>query len=189
LIFVKFTVNASHANKITEMADLKRTTAHPATQQQMATDEQSRLSTVIAPPAPPSLGKRRRGEPSIIPVRPLSKRGSAVTQKAASSSSTIEVKPKIQQASKKLPIEPVIEEREREDEEESEHEVDDEERATGTGVKRMRLEINRLQDENQGLLSEQFSRETEIRMEVSLEMAMRSSHLLDQLQDLQAVLG
>jgi uncharacterized protein (DUF342 family) len=50
----------------------------------------------------------------------------------------------------------------------------------------MKVEMIRLQEENQELLSEQFIRETEIRVEVAQEMAQRSAHLLDQLQDIQA---
>ena len=56
---------------------------------------------------------------------------------------------------------------------------------TGSEVKRMRVEIHRLRDENHYLVSEQLQRETEIRMEVSEEMVVRSAHLLDQIQDLQ----
>ena len=56
---------------------------------------------------------------------------------------------------------------------------------TGSEVKRMRVEIHRLREENHYLVSEQLQRETEIRMEVSEEMVVRSAHLLDQIQDLQ----
>lgn len=55
--------------------------------------------------------------------------------------------------------------------EESE-EVDQENIAeTGSAAKRMRSEITRLRVENKELLSQQILRETEIRQEVSLEMA------------------
>jgi hypothetical protein len=55
----------------------------------------------------------------------------------------------------------------------------------GSEAKRLRVEVDRLREENTGLMKEQFSRETEIRMEVSEEMAMRSAHLLNQIQELQ----
>jgi hypothetical protein len=52
----------------------------------------------------------------------------------------------------------------------------------------MKVEMTRLIEDNHNLLSEQYTRESEIRNEVSLEMATRSAQLLDQLQDLQSQL-
>jgi len=49
---------------------------------------------------------------------------------------------------------------------------------------RMRREMEVLRQENLRLAQSQMSREAEIRMEVSQEMADRSNHLLDQIQDL-----
>ena len=65
----------------------------------------------------------------------------------------------------------------------------DDDRISGSEVKRMRTEIARLREENHFLASEQLARETEIRVEVSEEMAVRSAHLLDQIQDLQEQLN
>ena len=42
------------------------------------------------------------------------------------------------------------------------------ETSDGSAVKKMRIEIERLQGENEDLLNEQFTRETEIRVEVSM---------------------
>ena len=52
-------------------------------------------------------------------------------------------------------------------------------------VKRLRTEINHLQEENQLLKSNQFQREFEIREEICDTMATRSNRLLEQIQDLQ----
>ncbi len=49
----------------------------------------------------------------------------------------------------------------------------------------LRDELDKLRQENHELLVQQFSRETEIRTQVAEEMAERSSHLLNQIQDLQ----
>jgi hypothetical protein len=51
--------------------------------------------------------------------------------------------------------------------------------------KKLRLEIQRLESYNSSLLHEQIQKETEIRIEVSEEMALRSQHLLNQIEDLQ----
>lgn len=50
--------------------------------------------------------------------------------------------------------------------------------------KRMKKEIMELKEQNATLMSNQISRETEIREEVSQEMAQRSASLLNQIQDL-----
>ena len=49
----------------------------------------------------------------------------------------------------------------------------------------LRDELDKLRQENHDLLVQQISRETEIRTQVAQEMAERSSHLLNQIQDLQ----
>lgn len=51
--------------------------------------------------------------------------------------------------------------------------------------KRLRLEIQRLESDNRSLLHEQIQKETEIRIEVSEEMALRSQDLLNQIEHLQ----
>jgi septal ring factor EnvC (AmiA/AmiB activator) len=56
---------------------------------------------------------------------------------------------------------------------------------TFSACKRMRAEIDQLRCENKDLLLQQITRETEIRLEVSEEMASRSEHLLQRIQDLQ----
>merc|ERR1711871_1435845 len=52
-------------------------------------------------------------------------------------------------------------------------------------VKQLKAEITRLKEENEELIGNQWKRETEIRIEVSEEMAKRSEHLLDKIQELQ----
>eukprot|EP01038_Epipyxis_sp_PR26KG_P015059 gene15059-20263_t len=51
-------------------------------------------------------------------------------------------------------------------------------------IARILNEIEQLRKENLELKNDQFTRETEIREEVSIEMAMRSNHLLNQIQEL-----
>lgn len=55
--------------------------------------------------------------------------------------------------------------------------------------KRLRQEIQALKELNAQLSFDQYMRETEIRAEVSEEMAMRSGHLLEQIQSLQSQLN
>jgi len=57
--------------------------------------------------------------------------------------------------------------------------------ATGSALKRLKEEVNVMRAQNEQLLREQAMREQEIREEVAEEMAMRSAHLLDQIQELQ----
>lgn len=52
-------------------------------------------------------------------------------------------------------------------------------------VRGLKEEIERLTIENQQLQNDQWARETEIRLEVSEEMAKRSQHLLERIQELQ----
>ena len=52
-------------------------------------------------------------------------------------------------------------------------------------LKSLKIELASLREQNQQLLTQSIARETEIRMEVSEEMAERSSYLLEQIQDLQ----
>lgn len=52
-------------------------------------------------------------------------------------------------------------------------------------LKRLRKDVARLELENKKMHSAQLKRETEIRMQVSEEMAARSAHLLEQIQELQ----
>jgi hypothetical protein len=54
---------------------------------------------------------------------------------------------------------------------------------------KLRLEIEELREENNRLLNSQMLREAEIRMEVSQEMAIRSSHLLEQIEELREQLS
>jgi hypothetical protein len=55
----------------------------------------------------------------------------------------------------------------------------------GTELKRLRVEVTSLRELNASLAYEQLNRETEIRIEVAEEMALRSNHLLEQIQSLQ----
>ena len=52
-------------------------------------------------------------------------------------------------------------------------------------LQKLRDEVTQLKAENQSLLVANFEKETEIRVEVANEMASRSMHLLEQIQDLQ----
>ena len=52
-------------------------------------------------------------------------------------------------------------------------------------LKSLKIELANLREQNQQLVTQSIARETEIRMEVSEEMAERSSYLLEQIQDLQ----
>jgi len=52
-------------------------------------------------------------------------------------------------------------------------------------LKSLKIELANLREQNQQLITQSIARETEIRMEVSEEMAERSSYLLEQIQDLQ----
>jgi ribosomal 50S subunit-associated protein YjgA (DUF615 family) len=56
-------------------------------------------------------------------------------------------------------------------------------------LKRLRQEVSELREANEQLVYAQMTRETEIRMEVSQEMAKRSQHLLEQIQTLQRQLS
>jgi hypothetical protein len=65
----------------------------------------------------------------------------------------------------------------------------DEDALTGSAAKKLKTEVEKLRAENKVLMGDQLARETEIRIEVSEEMAMRSAHLLEQIQDLQSQLA
>ena len=65
----------------------------------------------------------------------------------------------------------------------------DEDALSGSAAKKLKTEVEKLRAENKVLMGDQLSRETEIRIEVSEEMAMRSAHLLEQIQDLQSQLA
>ena len=57
--------------------------------------------------------------------------------------------------------------------------------ATGSALKRLKEEVTQMRAQNELLLREQAMREQEIREEVAEEMAIRSTHLLQQIQELQ----
>lgn len=124
-----------------------------------------------------ALGKRRRAEynnltqadtSSIIEKR-ISKRCSAIAQKATAPCPAVE--DKVRPVSKRVAAVKFAADAPGE-----KAEVEDE-RAT-SGVKRLRDEISRLTIENNLLLSEQFTRETDIRIEVlpSLFLFIRVVH-------------
>lgn len=73
------------------------------------------------------------------------------------------------------------------------NEIDENNDEAGTGsfseCKRLRLEIQLLKEQNSQMMFDQYTRETEIRAEVSEEMALRSNHLLEQIQSLQKQLN
>lgn len=60
---------------------------------------------------------------------------------------------------------------------------------SGSELKRLRIEVVRLETENNQLVKYQLQRETEIREEICEEMTMRSAHLLQQIHDLQEQLS
>lgn len=121
-----------------------------------------------------------------------SKRTSAITHSAPSSSSAISAievtKPQASHRGSNYNATKIAFENVAEEEELDVDDVDDDELESASCVKRMRVEICRLIEDNHNLLSDQYTRESEIRNEVSLEMATRSAQLLDQLQDLQSQL-
>jgi hypothetical protein len=118
-----------------------------------------------------------------------SKRTSAITQTAPSSSSVVEVnKPQASHRGSNYTTTKIAFENVAEEEETNVKDVDEDELDSASCVKRMKVEMTRLIEDNHNLLSDQFTRESEIRNEVSLEMATRSAQLLDQLQDLQSQL-
>lgn len=61
---------------------------------------------------------------------------------------------------------------------------DDSEADGGSERKRLRREVQSLREVNENLVQQSLTREADIRREVSMEMMTRSSHLLDQIQDL-----
>jgi hypothetical protein len=160
--------NASLASKIKEIADLRRP-VNASSQIQQSTSEELQSSKVAAVAAnaisaATALGKRRRAEynnltqpdASVVDKR-TSKRCSAITQKSTAPCPAVEekVRPVSKRvAAVKFAADTVAEKAEGEDE-----------KATA-GVKRLREEISRLTVENNSLLSEQFTRETDIRIEV-----------------------
>jgi hypothetical protein len=60
----------------------------------------------------------------------------------------------------------------------------DQQPAVESERKRLRREVQDLQESNAQLVSQSYSRESEIRAEVSQEMVLRSTHLLTQIQEL-----
>ena len=65
------------------------------------------------------------------------------------------------------------------------HEGTEEELMNLPIVRSMQAEIDKLRVENEELINSQWKRETDIRVEVSEEMAKRSEHLLERIQELQ----
>ena len=154
--------NASLASKIKEISDLRRTAP---SQPQTAVDEQTKVAAVAANAitAATALGKRRRAEHNTavqieVPDKRTSKRCGAKAAAPTSSTvvptadSSIPVTRKVQ--SEKALVEIVADRSEQSNE------------SAATAVKNMHAEIARLTEENNVLLSEQFTRETDIRIEV-----------------------
>lgn len=157
--------NASLASKIREIADLRRTVPSVGPQSApSAADEQVKVSNVVANAisAATALGKRRRAEHNSavlveMPEKRSSKRCSAITQKVSTATAFVpsvgvEAKRPLSRKAAKTIAEDV--------------EVQECAEPADSGVKRMHIEITRLTEENNMLLSEQFTRETEIRIEV-----------------------
>ena len=156
--------NASLASKIREIADLRRTAPSAGPQSvPSAVDEQLKAANVVANAisAATALGKRRRAEHNSatvadIPEKRNSKRCSAITQKVPAAAAVpivaAETKRPVSRKNMKIVAE--------------EAEVQECTGPADSGVKRMHIEITRLTEENNMLLSEQFTRETEIRIEV-----------------------
>ena len=166
-----FAGNASLASKIREITEIRRP-APTSSHLQQSTSEELLLSKVgivaaNAISAATALGKRRRAEsnnltqadPTALEKR-ISKRCSAIAQKASAPGP---VEEKVRPVSKRVGavksiVDTVVEKADAEDEK------------AISGVKRLRDEISRLTVENNLLLSEQFTRETDIRIEVGLHL-------------------
>ena len=158
--------NASMACKIKEISDVGRVGATAASTQRTSAGEDR-----AAEGGP----KKRRAEGSVgIPAAHANKRGSAAaTIKASTSTSNIENDINIHSSNNY-----------------HNHSVKNVE-TEGTNahlyneIKNLRAEISRLKAENHSLIVDQMHRETEIRSQVSEEMAKRSNYLLEQIQELQ----
>ena len=162
--------NASLASKIKEISDLRRTAPSLSqSQSQTLVEEQMKVAAVAANAitAATALGKRRRAEHNTavqveVPDKRTSKRCSAKANATASSSSSSSSVPvgDSQPVPRKAPlpkmiVDVVVDRSEQQNNENA-----------STGLKRMHAEIARLTEENNILLSEQFTRETDIRIEV-----------------------
>lgn len=160
-----FIGNASLASKIREITDLRRTVPAVISQSLSSTaDDQSKIANVVANAisAATALGKRRRAEHNSVtqadmPEKRNSKRCSAITQKVSAAvivpCTGIEVKRPVSRKIVKTATDDI------DAQECTESDPD-------SGVQRMHIEIARLTEENNMLLSEQFTRETDIRIEV-----------------------
>ncbi len=80
-------------------------------------------------------------------------------------------------------VEPIVQE------EKVEAHDDEEDRGVESERKRLRVEVETLREENSQLIQASFTRESEIRAEVSQEMIKRSSHLLEQINHLRQKLS
>jgi hypothetical protein len=156
------TGNASLASKITEISDLRRS-APSQSQSQIVADDQIKVAAVAANAitAATALGKRRRAEHVAavqveVPDKRTSKRCSAKTN--APTSSTNVPGGDLSLPRRTQPAKVVVEVAPDRSGQNSE--------SAATGLKRMHAEIARLTEENNVLLSEQFTRETDIRIEV-----------------------
>lgn len=178
--------NASLASKIREITELRR----PVVAVPPPAEEPTILSSIAsiatnAINAATALGKRRRAgyESSTHTDVAVEKRISKRVASAPASTSlltTSRSQDNLEEKEKpKRPIsrrttketEKITEKNEKPEKEiTSRHEniYENENEESGSESKRMRVEINRLQGENEDLLNGQFTRETEIRIEVSL---------------------
>lgn len=160
--------NASLASKIKEIADLRRPVTTSSHIQQSTSEElqSSKIAAVAANAisAATALGKRRRAEynhltqadASLVDKR-ISKRCSAITQKNTAPCPAAEEK--VRPVSKRASVVKFAADGPPE-------KVEGEDEKVMAGIKRLRDEISRLTTENNSLLSEQFTRETDIRIEV-----------------------
>lgn len=187
--FHVFLGNASLASKIRDITELRRPVIALQTSSSSSNDDQATIASVAAAAinAATALGKRRRvGYNSLTHVEVATeKRSSKRFISASTSTSTSNnlslsgniigsssTAPAIADEKSKRPLsqrgnkfavsKTIIENTSRK---EIDFEVD-EGKSFGSVIKRMKIEISRLQEENDELLNDQFTRETEIRIEV-----------------------
>mmetsp|Transcript_6235 Transcript_6235/g.10364 ORF Transcript_6235/g.10364 Transcript_6235/m.10364 type:complete len:831 (+) Transcript_6235:49-2541(+) len=180
--------NASLASKIKEITDVGRTTSSHISHSSTATN------AAIA-----AAQKRRRAESSTSTGTTASHRSSSTTTSSSSTATTTTTTThhgaaglRKQNSSKNTTSTTTMGGNKRKLESASVDAADTEHQNGANGsdsdsseVKRLRKEVMQLRDENGQLTAGQLARETEIRIEVSEEMAARSSHLLEQIQSLQ----
>jgi len=167
--------NANIASKIKEIADVGRTAANHI----------SSASTASNAAVAAAAQKKRRMESSSS-AGTVASNATNNSNRVSNNTTTMPVLKKISKGpSKKVEVKvEVLSGNKRKADE-----TQDQDQAETTEVKRLRVEVAALRESNMHINSNQLEREAEIRAEVAEEMALRSMHLLDQIQDLQSQLS